>query len=508
MSPIRDLYPKNIDPLSLSERDRRMIGEEAKGELPLPEIITKPNTENPRVMSEMERRYSDWRRELHLRALNKNLAGLHPEFSSYDLQVAELSPYLFEETTDVSKVGDGLHLVNTRYIALNREKGSEREGEFKYLMGGRYFYEKEGALQVVLAGKDEELPKWETEVKGGLHIGRDELEKINATLNERNRLLLPDKLSRPQVLQSRKIEQLWLNRSNERYFDVLTLGHPSTGVPLLLSRLGDNGSNGLVYVVRYDNGEYGLQVTYRPLLSRLVIETPRGFSDREESDFDELEQETGLELEASNIKFKQQMLNDPRMEYSQPTLYVLDLPKERRMKFDVTKQTKDKGYEDLLHGRMSAEEAMSLIDKGDIVDAFTISSLVTAWLRFGDIELNDQYKLIDLSVVMEERFLPQLAEKRLVIPRGGIDQGVKISELAPNTGNARIFYQIRIGSTDILQSKSEKHAVNPKRKLVKVPLLEVVDKLKEHEFDIVTASAITQVLIKRGILIPKEIKGS
>lgn len=495
---IKDLLPENVDPKTLSFRDRALLGLMEDTSLPVPDIIAKPNLERPDATVEFSKFYADQLRRLHLEALNGKLQenSLYPLYTEHELFGHEVSPFFFERTEKAEMVGDDVALALTNVIFGYKEDGkTPKLGKFGYLMMKESSFREKGALYFVLTNGQPDLPSGE--VQGKVVMSEEVLSDANEGLKNRGRALLPEKLSSKDSVGSNSVRNVEFNDSNETFFTILTMNLDNgKRSPMLFNRLGDDGSHGEVNVVRFTDGDFGFVINPRPLIGGPVIESPRGFSAKGEEKYAELKQETGLNIEWGELVDRSRLIQDPATDFVFPDLNVVRFDKLLQMSIDEKYQKlTDEGFEALIHGRMSGQEIIASIERGEIVDTFTITGITALMIKTGELVLSPHYKP-GLNLVMEERFLPQLARTNLVIPRGPIDRGKKMAEIPPDTGKARIFYHLRGGNPTILQPES-----GPTPKYVKVPLSEVTKKLENCELDVVTGAGIAKGMIDTGLLV-------
>lgn len=497
---IKELLPKGVDPNTLSVRDRALLGLLQDESLPIPEIIAKPYLERPEATVEFSKFYADQLRRLHLEALNGPLVenNLYPLYTPHELFGHEVHPFFFERTEKVDLVGDDVALALTNVIFGYKEDGKTPIlGKFGYLIMKEDSFRRKGALYFVLTNGQSELPAGE--VQGEVAMGEEVLKETNEGLKNRGRAILPEGLVSRGNQGPNSVKNVEFNDSNEKFFTILSINlKDGRRLPLLFNRLGADGSHGEVNVVRFTSGDFGIVVNPRPLIGGPVIETPRGFSAKGEEKYDELMQETGLKIEWGELIDKSRLIQDPSTDFVFPDLSVVRFDKMFQMGVDEKYQKlTDEGFEALVHGRMSGQEVIASIERGEIVDTFTISGIAALMIKTGELVLSSHYKP-GLNIVMEEKYLPQLARNHLAIPRGPIDRGTKISEVPPDTGKARIFYHLRSGNPAILVPDS-----GPTPKYVKVPVTDVVNKLANHDFDVVTAAGLARGLIDRRLLVHK-----
>ena len=497
---IRELLPKGVDPETLSVRDRALLGLLQDESLPIPEIIAKPYLERPEATVEFSKFHADQLRRLHLEALNGPLLenSLYPLYTPYELFGHEVSPFFFERTEKVDLVGDDVALALTNVIFGYKEDGKTPIlGKFGYLMMKEDSFRKKGALYFILTNGQTELPVGE--VQGEVAMSEEVLREANEGLKNRGRAILPEGLVGRGKEGPNSVKSVEFNDNNERFFTILTLNlNDGRRLPLLFNRLGADGSHGEVNVVRFTGGDFGIVVNPRPLMGGPAIETPRGFSTKGEEKYAELKQETGLSIEWGELVDKSRLIQDPATDFVFPDLSVVRFDKMLQMGVDEKYQKlTDEGFEALIHGRMSGQEVIASIERGEIVDTFTISGIASVMIKTGELVLSPHYKP-GLNIVMEEQYLPQLARTNLVIPRGPIDRGTKLAEIPPDTGKARIFYHLKAGTPAILTPES-----GPTPKYVKVPVNEAVNKIANYDFDVVTAAGVARGLIDKRILVHK-----
>jgi hypothetical protein len=497
---IKELLPKGLDPKTLSVGDRALLGLLQDESLPIPEIISKPYLEKPEAIVEFTRFHADQLRRLHLEALNGPLVenNLYPLFTPYEMFGLEVQNSFLERTKKVDMVGDKVALALISVIfGYEKDGKTPKYGQFGPLIMKESAFRQEGSLYFVLTNGQPEIPTGD--IQGEVVMSEEMLREINEGLRKRERAILPEGLAGRGNQGPNSVRSVDFNDGNERFYTVISLNlNDGRRLPLLFNRLGDDGSHGEVSVVRFTDGDFGLVVNPRPLIGGSVIELPRGFSAKGEEKYAELRQETGLKIEWGELVEKSRLMQDTATDFVFPDLSVVRFDKMHEMGMDEESQRlTDEGLESLVHGRMSSQEVIASIERGEIVDTYTITGITALMIRTGELVYSSHYKT-GLNLVMEERFLPQLARTGLVIPRGPIDRGTKIAEIPPDTGKARIFYQLRSGNPAILVPDS-----GPTPKYVKVPVMDVVNKLANHDFDIVTAAGVAKGLIDKRILIHK-----
>lgn len=433
----------------------------------------------------------------HQEALNKPLSerGLYPLYTEHELWAHELHPFFFLEAEQVDMVGDHIGFpMNKVIFGYEKDGKTPRWGTYGYLMMTEEGFRKEGALHLVLTEGETSLPKGQ--IQGRVEFDENMLRDINKGLRERGRAELPQELEGDSPKGGDKVKEFEFNDRNDTFFTILSLTKDDgRRMPLLFSRLAEDGTQGEVNLVRFTNGDFGFVVNPRYLINANAIEIPRGWSKQGEEKYAELRQETGLDINWGELTESSTLVQDPSTDYVFPTLSTVSFNKFQKMKIDPEYQKiTDEGFEALVQGRFSPKETVQSIRRGLIYDSFSITGLTSVMLRSGELAYNPHYK--PLNVVLERRyFLQQGNRVGLAIPRGPVGSGVKVGEVPPDTGKSRIVYQLERGDTSILE-RSERQP-----EYLSVPVDKAIGMMANLEFDVVTHSALAKGFIDRELLV-------
>lgn len=489
----------NINKIGVSDNIR--YGSTSKIPL-LSDIIAKSPVESPEIYENLHQGFEKQLIREHLESLNEKLseANLSPEFSLNEIlfSPSQELPYI-EKTLDVIKLTDSLSMPIISAIFGYNENGKPIKGQFAPLMFTEQYHQQKGNLQVVICSKDSQNYGPQPKPQGEINISKDLLLEINEQLSSRGRKNLPENLTEKKS-DAEKIVSYQIFDQNSRFYTVLvmetTFGHK---IPLLFNRLGSDGSDGEVSVIKLADNSYGMVSVPRPLFGKIGIEAPRGMADKGLNKFRELSEEMGVNVTKEDFVSHFKMMQDPTTDNVTPDFNVINFHKLKEISKseDLVNQSSD-GFESTLPFKTSADTILRLLKTKDIYDAHTIAGVLTAMLINDDLVINPMIKDEagnNFGVILDEVFLPQTGKYHLVIPRGPINQGIKIGEIIPDSGKTRVVNPVSFCTQkDLDTSNAHKH----------VNLSEIIEKAKKMELDIITLSSLCFALMEKGYLVSKE----
>lgn len=468
--------------------------------------------------------------QMQLYRLNKPLvdAGLafliHPE----DLRRADpLECDVFWETEKVIAFPGGEYampiVISTRGID---KEGKLNFGKFDSIYMTQEVYREKGGKQVVLVNAEDKIPQGK--VQGKIQIDEEMLAGINETLTGIKRIPLPKELAEtgkeneniakvtafhiyPDRNPSDKAVEFFYNRGHVAL--VLELDNGKSKV-MTFNAVGDDGRQAGVNLIQFTDGKYGIVDTvrmlvgagrkYRPEISRGYANVlVKKYTDEIKKKFgeditaDQLGVELGLKIEDALQVETRDLRQDWAYENVTPVLSKLTFDKEKAMTTAPSHvQQLLEEFEGLQPKKVTASEVINMIEKGDMVDSFSLTAFASEFLTGGQIVLNPRFA--GSHVVLERRAMPQIGNKEvLVIPQGpAFEPGMTtVGQIHPNTGDARFWYQARYSTNPAVLEHGPKYE--------KVPIQTVLGMMTNLDFSIVDSATLFRVLLNQKVLIPQ-----
>ncbi len=441
-------------------------------------------------------------------------------------------------------------------MALIRStKGFDAEGR---LLTGKFdpifmtnkAYEERGGKIVVLTDTDTPIPQGE--VQGRVQIPAEMLGEINGQLSDLNRTplneelagnnpaegvetvsafeIIPPRQNQPAWVeslkaalpedQSKKVDELVpKDTSNEFFYKRGHVGlvlHMDSGRSQIITKnsLNERKEHGSVNLVELTDGRYGIVNTVRMLVgagANYRPEISRGYADIKVEEMtkkirekfgdqwsaDQLGMEVGLLVKNALKVDAYQLRQDTAYEDVTPKLQVLTFDKDAVMRTapGYVQQVADE-FEGLTPKKATADEILYSMDRGVMVDGFSMAVFGKRFFEKGLVKVNPRYN--GAGVVLERRGMVQFGKREtLVVPSGrAFAKGARtVGQAHPNTGNTRFWYQARFsnGNTDLLPEKG---------KFEKVSIHEVVEKIKNLEFSTVDSAVLFRTLYNQRVFVP------
>lgn len=457
--------------------------------------------------------------EQRIEALNGPLkeANLTPLFQTEDVKVADAS----QNRTELLSTEKVIPFSKDRgvYFALHPalfRKEPETRGQFLPIYLTREAAERNNILVPIvrLPNVSSERPRNFRQMSEPV-MTSDILNSINAELSDssvedeskRNlRATLPNELSEvkgPFAVRGYKIID-----DNKRFYSGLVLEVENVNgdheeIPLLISAnsgkgMPEEGSHGTVYVVEIGD-EIVLGKQYRPLIPQEYLpegqidntEISRGFPRAILDRLGELKAELNLSQEDITEDKLGTIKQDPTTDYVTPLFMTVRVNQEAANKISSS----GAGFERIAPFRAKRQDAISMIQKGEIWDAHSVAGLGTYLLRHGYLAPSPEQE--DLGVVLEETFQAQYGEYAPQALRGTVDQTETIGRVAVDSGKARIFPQV---ASSALSESQIRELESKGKNLRVVPVREALQSLVNCEYDIVTASALFKTFLNKGVL--------
>jgi hypothetical protein len=420
--------------------------------------------------------------------LDKNRTN--PTFSRYEImEGTELKMPWLVKTKLVNKFKNGLHFPLIDAVFGKKDNGQDQTGAYYPAFFEQEKVQKEGSVQICLLNSKDKIES--KTINPDFYINPSLLKEINTHLNQRDRLLLPSSLSEKTNSNSVEITDYQIDDTNSHFYTLLILKSKDQEYPLTFHRVGNNGSNGEVYVIHFSDNTFGLIENKRPLIGVSILEVPRGYANKVDSKYRELWEETGLDAENSHLVSESILVADPEYSFIKPFLRVFSFDKSKKMRSVNNGQKIDEeDFEYITPKKVSLKNILDYIRNGEVYDSHSLSALFIHFLNSRVLLPNNQ-KNLDQSIVFENKSFFVYGQKQMILPRGPINQGKYFGDIVPDSGSSRIFYQInRINKKDL--PLGEYQSLNIK---------EILKKSAAAYFDIVTTSAIFKYLLMEKYLI-------
>jgi len=419
--------------------------------------------------------------------LRKNL--LHPLFSRFEImEGTELKMPWLVKTKFVNKFKNGLNFPVIVTIFGKKDDGQDQSGIYYPAFFDQEKVSQSGAIQICLT-KSKIDPKNQP-TNPDFYIPPLLLKEINLHLNQRDRLLLPDGLTK-KTNNSLEITDYEFDDTNKKFYTLLVLKSGNQEFPLTFHRVGNNGSNGEVYVVHFSDHSFALIENKRPLIGVNILEIPRGYANPVDSKYRELWEETGLDAEKSRMISESILIADPEYSFIKPTLRILSFDQSQKMRSVNNGQKIDEeDFEYITHKKIPLTQLVTSIRNGEIYDSHSLSALFIHFLN-NRVLLPNSQKNLDHFIVFENKSFFVYGGKHLVLPHGPVNLGKYYGDVIPDTGSSRVFYQVNlIGQKDLLKSEYQS-----------LSLLEVLKKSASGYFDIATLSALFKFFLMENYLV-------
>jgi hypothetical protein len=402
-------------------------------------------------------------------------------------------------------------------------EGKLLTGKFDSIFVNQEAYNARGGKIVVVADKDTSIP--DGEVQGRVQVPQGLLQEINGQLTEINRTPLSEDLAgdKPkenvETVTGFEIIPDKSDKSNSFFYNRGHVGlvlHTDSGRSMLMTKnaLNDRKEQGSINLVELTDGRYGIVNTVRMLVgagASYRSEISRGYADVKTAEMTKKMQEkhgekwtadqVGMELglavdQALNIETSE-LRQDYAYEDATPKLQILTFDKDAVMRTapGYVQQMMEE-FEGLTPKKATAEEVLAVMDKGLMVDAFSMAVFGSRFLEKGIVRINPRYE--DANVILERRSMIQLGgQETYVVPQGpAFAKGARtVAQIHPNTGNARFWYQARVahGNIDLLPSDG---------RFEKVAVPDVAKKIQKREFSTVDGAVLFRTLYNQRIIIP------
>jgi len=487
--------------------ENKKLTQERKPELATPlEDVRAPMRELPYETAIVSSLASEKAKEI-LNQVNTPLteSSLEPTFKWKELFGPEIHPFLLKEIHETKKLGRGLSLVmSTVEVKYSDDLRTQKELPFGFIMMEKNEQEKRGGRAFILVDDESDLPHGE--IQGKIHVPEEVLRKINIGLQARGRIPFPRELSNKALLAGgKKVKNAEFVDENAKFFTIVNfILSDGERVPYVCNRVGSDQSQGEQVVIRYEGTSdtkgrnyYGLVQQTRPILGRKMDETVRYFRALGVDEGTEFAAETGLDMKWGKVTDTHHIIQDPETDAITSSLKIFSINPQIGLGSETKAQIlTEKEFEDLGYVLYIPEDIVEAVKTGYITEANTITGLVSTMIKHEELGYGPNYDP-NKKVVFEERFLPQLGKTALVMPTVGIDKGEKIGSVDPDSGKSRISYQVNKGGVEIL---------DPKAKYVALSIEEILERLDQCGFDVVTASSLSKSLFAEQILVAKGAK--
>lgn len=428
----------------------------------------------------------------HLFELNDLLTKnrTDPPFSRYEImEGTELKMPWLVKTKLVNKFKNGLHFPLISTVFGKKDDGQDQAGAYYPAFFEKEKAKNEGSIQIcLLNSKDKIKTKFQNP---DFYIASKLLKEINTHLNQRDRLLLPSSLSDKNTSNLIKITDYQIDDTNSRFYTLIILKSEDQEYPITFHRVGNNGSNGEIYVIHFSDDTFGLIENKRPLIGVNILEVPRGYANPIDSKYRELWEETGLDAQNSKLISEVSLVADPEYSFIKPFLRILSFDKSQQMRTVNNGQKIDEeDFEYITQKKVPLSQLINFIRNGEIYDSHSLSALFIHFLN-SRILLPNSQKNLDQSIVFENKSFFVYGQKHLVLPHGPVNQGKYLGDIVPDSGSSRIFYQINQISQKEL----------PKGEYQSLTIKKILEKINQNYFDIVTLSALLKFLLTQNYLI-------